>query len=245
MAFTLPDYNDRPLTKNPYVLWGSGLAALAFIVDRIQSRAVSLDAAKYLPPAAPVAGAANVSLSDVVYTPAQVGSFKAALPPIGQQYAELFVEAAGKEGVSPILLAAIMGQESGYGAGCKDAACRGFYVVKGHGDYGLMQINSKWHPEFFAKTVNGRPAYEDPRASILYGAKVLSSAIDSIQRNTDLTGIDLLFAGVAAYNAGPSNVLKKLRKGQSADAATWGGKYAKQVFDRAEGILNKMNMVVG
>ena len=243
----IPDYSDRAVFKNPYILFGVGLVTGGAFLNWWGRRKVAVDQSLFDPSAAagsgenaPLLVAGAVGLKDTALTPAQQTAFISAIPAHGRKYAPLLLASAAKHNVSPVLLAAIMSTETGYGAACKDAACRGF----AGGDYGVMQIN-KIHKEFFATKVNGRPAYEDPASSIDYGATVLKRDIATLTRRTDEKGSDLLFAAAAAYNTGAGNVLKSLKKGKSADATTHGGKYAKTVFKEVERILGEMNAPQG
>lgn len=236
---SLPDYSDKPLQRNPYFLIGGGMMVLAVGFRWWSSRKVPVEIPDYQKP--PDAPPQAIAVSDITYTPQQLEAFKLSLPKAGQPYAEMFMRAGSSMGVPPVVLAGIMATESAFGNGCRDAACRGF----AGNDYGLMQINSKAHPVFFKKVVNGRPAYEDPWSSIEYGAKVLRDSMKYIEQKTGLKDAELLFAGVAGYNAGPGAVVKALNKGKSADAPTYGSKYAKTVMGRVEDFVSRANATVG
>lgn len=193
----------------------------------------------------------------------QAASFKAALPERARRYADLFVEAGRTYGVSPLVLAGIMLRETQYGAACKNAACKG----KSSEDYGLMQINAV-HKKFVRKEVNGRPAYEDPRESIMYAAAVLRDAVrqmgkssgtvkvpadrakkygcatsGSLKDGRPVAGMAQLRAGIAGYNAGPGFAVMALACGRDVDVVTHGGDYVAVVLAEANRILAGMQGV--
>lgn len=243
MAFTLPSYNDRPLWRNPYILTGVGLGLASYGVKWYRSRPFDKTDTPYEPPSGQSTEEGQVGMATSTLSAKQFELFKAALPEPGKKYAELLAKAGAKRGVSPIMLAGLMSNETGYGTAkaCKKSpACVGF-GKKGGGDYGLMQINLGAHPEFFKKKVNGRPAYEDPNAVIDYGAVVLKSMQTYLKANTKLEGNELLFASLASYNAGAGKVSKYVNAGRPADRATHGGNYAKKAWTEASRILKAMN----
>ena len=237
--FSLPDYRDRPMARNPYFLWGTGLVFLGAVTHWLRGRPD--DIKEELPaeastglvvPSAGSSGTLTLTKSDL--TPAEVVVFKRALPARGQPYADFFVRAGREKGVSPFILAALMHRESNYGKGCKLPACRGY----AGDDYGLMQINQRAHPAFFAKQVNGRPAYEDPWSVIQYGAGVFGSYKKMLAGwFPQMTDLEILRATASSYNAGPGNVRKALNKGKSPDSVTTGGDYGKDVLAKATALL--------
>lgn len=193
---------------------------------------------------------------------AQAAAFRSALPDRAKKYADLFLEAGRTYGVSPVVLAAVMNTETQYGLACKDAACRGSTGK----DWSLMQINQV-HKEFMRKTVNGRPAYEDPRSSILYGAAVLRDSIRAMGKASKggtvkvpmekakqygcstsgelrdarpLTGQAQLRAGIAGYNSGPGYPPMALACGRDVDVVTAGGDYVRKTLAEANRILSVM-----
>lgn len=195
-------------------------------------------------------------------TGAQAAAFRAALPERARPYADFFLEAGKTYGVSPLVLAGLMFRETRYGEACKDAACRGSTGK----DWGLMQINQV-HKEFMRKTVNGRPAYEDARASIMYGAAVLRDSIrvmgkankggtvsvpadkakqygcatsGSLRDARPLTGMARLKAGIAGYNSGPGFPPMALACGRDPDVVTHGGDYAAAVLAEANRLLGRV-----
>lgn len=101
----------------------------------------------------------------------------------GTPYAGLFAAAGQKYGVSPALLAAVAGQESGYDAGAVSPA----------GAQGLMQL--------MPATARGLGVTDsfDPSQAVDGAARLLRSLLDRFG------GTDLALAG---YNAGPGAVLR-------------------------------------
>lgn len=224
----LPDYSDRPAQRNPYFLGGVGLVVAGLLVRWNRTKPDPIE--KALPP---VVVAGPIPLTQASLTDAQAAAFKRSLPALGQQYADMFVRAGRAAGVSPFILAGLMEQETRFGKGCRDAACRGY----GGGDYGLMQIN-RIHKDFFTRQVNGRPAYEDPWSSIEYGANLFASYQKWLARKfPKMTDLELLRATAASYNAGSGAVAKALAKGNSPDSVTTGYNYGKSVMQRATGFL--------
>jgi hypothetical protein len=92
---------------------------------------------------------------------------------------------------------------------------------------GLMQIDYDAHE--FAQTGN----WKDAKENIRYGTKVLADSRNFIQRKTSYTGIALLRAALAGYNAGPGNALRAIRDGRDIDFYTAGRDYSKDVLNRA------------
>lgn len=245
MAFTLPSYNDRPLWRNPYILTGVGLGLASYGVKWYRSRPFDKGDTPYDPPSGQSTEEGQIGLATSTLSAKQFELFKAALPEPGKRYAELFAKAGAKRGVSPLLLAGLMKNETGYGtakACLKSPACEGF-SKRGGGDWGLMQINRKAHEEFWNKKVNGRPAYENPNAVIDYGALTLKKMQVDLVRLTKskLSGNELLFASLAAYNAGQGKVARYVNAGKPPDRATYSGDYAKKAWTEANRILKAMN----
>lgn len=232
-----PNYSHLPATRNPYVLGGLGLVLAGVLVEWSSNKPVAAPNV----PVEPVGSGGAVGLSITDLNDGQERAFKQALPPIAKPFASFFVAVGREIGVSPYILAGIMSRESGFGAACPNLPkCRG----SGGNDYGLMQINTI-HKAFFASKVNGRPAYEDPEASIRYGAKVYREYFDYLRGKSNLTGTDLYAATAAAYNAGPGNVMKALRRGRSYDSVTTGKDYGRDVLRRAGRFMDVANAAVG
>jgi len=102
---------------------------------------------------------------------------------------------------------------------------------------GLMQIDYAAHE--FART----GPWRDPKKNIYYGAEVLRNAMNvlrSIVGEENAPDFELLamslagyHAAVSAYNTGPGNVIRSIRKGRDVDFTTHGGDYSEDVIRRA------------
>jgi len=92
---------------------------------------------------------------------------------------------------------------------------------------GLMQIDYDFHS--FARTGN----WQDPEDNIYYAIQLLQDYRDYLIKQMNLTNNDLLRAAISAYNCGPGNVLKALRKNISPDHYTTGNNYSADVLNRA------------
>lgn len=244
-------------TVKKYSLWGLGAVVAILALRRVTAPKPADDKKLVEPvPAAPI-HVGTWALSDE-----QERLFTAALPAKARPYAGAFLYAGRQQQVSPVVLAGIMWAETRFGDECRDAACRG--ATKR--DWGLMQINQDAHPDFFKATVGGRPAYEDPVASINYAAKVLRGTIDFFKtRNksglypvSKKSGLKyscvpgdrkdprplppelMIVAGIAGYNAGQGNAIQAMACGLSPDAATHGRDYAARVLTMARQILENM-----
>jgi hypothetical protein len=129
--------------------------------------------------------------------------------------------------LKPSLVAAIGSRESGWGVLLSPFGPGG----TGDGGFGrgLMQIDSQFHPEF---TSSNR--WKDPAENIRYALdNVLSDYYDYLSRNTNLRGFELLRGAVAAYNAGPGNVVAAINQGLDVDYYTTGKNYSRDVMQRA------------
>ncbi len=131
--------------------------------------------------------------------------FLAALPPAGVQYGELVWRAAKAHGIDPTLLAAVISHESGFGEFLTPKGPRG---TSGSGDdLGLAQISKKAWADWAATHDWG-----DPAVNIDKGAEILAASLAAFPGNTP--------AGIAAYNAGPSNVKRALAAGKAPGDVT-------------------------
>ncbi len=166
-------------------------------------------------------------------------------------FVPFILEGAGEHGIEPAVLCGIGSRESGWGTspllrpagpgGAGDWTKRKARTTDpvrpaglppdglGFGR-GLLQID--WDAHEFART--GR--WRDPRENILYGATVLKGSIKAVRnRHPTLAADDLLFAGLAGYNAGPGRVAKALDPNDvtAVDQLTAHGNYAGDVLARA------------
>ncbi|MEM1044405.1 MAG: lytic transglycosylase domain-containing protein, partial [Bacteroidota bacterium] len=85
---------------------------------------------------------------------------------------------------------------------------------------GLMQIDDRWHPEFVRAHRN-----DDHAANARYAARLLADNLRAFDGD--------YIAAVAAYNSGPGNVRKALRRDLPAEHYTTGRDYATDVLARA------------
>jgi hypothetical protein len=126
--------------------------------------------------------------------------------------------------LKPSIVAAIGSRESGWGR---------FLDSEGKGDsgygHGIMQIDSGSHAAFLAKDT-----WRDPGANIQYAVdNVLAEYYTYLKNNTSLQGFDLLRGTLAAYNAGPGNVVAALNRGEDVDYFTTESDYSWDVIQRA------------
>ena len=105
---------------------------------------------------------------------------------VPRQYRSWIIDAAEKSGLSPRLIAYVMQKESGFSADVVN-----FQRDSSAGAQGPMQIMPFWASTF------GNKIFNDPRANVIAGAKILASYIK--QQGS-------LKEGLAAYNAGPGNL---------------------------------------
>jgi soluble lytic murein transglycosylase-like protein len=99
------------------------------------------------------------------------------------RYDEMFIASGKKHGVSPVLLAAVAKQESGFNPTARSKA----------GAEGLMQFMPATARAYNVKTT-------DPASSIDGGARFLRALLDRYKGNVDLA--------LAGYNAGTNAVDK-------------------------------------
>jgi soluble lytic murein transglycosylase-like protein len=141
------------------------------------------------------------------------------------RHREAILAAAEKHHLDPLLICAVIDQESGGGV-YLDARGKG---DGGHG-HGLMQIDSRWHREFIDTQPWGEPA-----VNIDYGAGLLASYIRQLGGAVD--------AGVCAYNAGPKRAREALQRAESDEPkerlrrlnyVTARGNYVSRVLTRLE-----------
>jgi hypothetical protein len=151
-----------------------------------------------------LAGAGLLALGTKSPAAPAVGLLKA-LPPHARQFAAALESAALAHGVDPFLLAAIIEQESDFGASLSPKGPAG----KGDNGYGhgVGQIDSRtWGAWLKASRwwdfeINARKA-----------AEVLATGLRAFPSN--------LAAGIAAYNAGPGRVRAALTAGRPPGSVT-------------------------
>jgi hypothetical protein len=156
---------------------------------------------------------------------------------IRSRYLSYIQEGVAKYGFSESLIAGVGSRESHWGrilqppgpGGTGDFTPRHGKLPpdgKGYGR-GLMQIDYDAHE--FAKT----GPWADPRENILYACDVLSGSQQVIADKTGLTGVALLRAAVAGYNAGPTTVANDVNAGRDPDTHTAHRDYSANVLELA------------
>lgn len=131
-------------------------------------------------------------------TPFSFVEFAEALPREIAQWKRELAGAALATSMDPVLLSAIMAQESGG----KSPTVLGF---DRHG-HGLMQVDDRSHKTFCLALWGRGPIklIHRPTFNILYAAELLAENMRAFQGD--------LWAAVASYNAGPAEVRKALAK---------------------------------
>jgi hypothetical protein len=185
------------------------------------------------------------TLSNSVSFPTTTYSFNnstllSELAVIQGSYESFIRQAAAKYSVPVALLAAIGARESGWGslltppgpAGTGDFTPRSGTLPPDGGGWGrgLMQIDYESYA--FARTGN----WKDPLSNIMEGALILSGDIATIKAaRPGLSGMALLQAATAAYNAGTRNVLSVINGTDISkiDTVTTGKNYSADVFSLA------------
>lgn len=152
--------------------------------------------------------------------PDREAAFASVLPGPAKQYAADLLFASKETGVNPILLAAVMGVESAYGA-------LGPTVVSPTNDYGLMQVNkSNWDKNASIRGLR----WDDPRDNILAGARLMRDSFSDI-KNRLPDAPDLHFScGISAYNAGGRGAFLGLRDHGDCDYRTKNRSYSRKVL---------------
>lgn len=152
-------------------------------------------------------------------------------------YRSIIDEVAKEFDFLPCIIAGIGSRESHWGLFLKPPG------AEGTGDWGkrkgklppdgggfgrgLMQIDYDAHE--FARIGN----WKDAKENIRYGTQVLASSRNFIRQKTNYTGIVLLRAALAGYNAGAGNALRAIRDGRDIDFYTTGRDYSNDVLNRA------------
>lgn len=135
-----------------------------------------------------------------------------------------FVQASDHHQVPLALLLGVASRESNMGLGLDE----NWTGDHGYGK-GLMQIDSRHHPQFTASHRN-----DDHQANIHYGASFLAGMI------TRFNGEYL--PAIAAYNAGEARVRTAIGAGLNPDQVTTGGDYVRDVLRRMEVIESVMGL---
>lgn len=198
-------------------------------------------AATFLTAVTPVAALVPGAAAGAVLTPEQ-----AAL----RGYRAFVLKQAAYFRLDPYVIAGIGSRESGWGTnplmkppgptGTGDRAKRKAKPpLRGAGlppdglgfGRGLLQID--WDAHAFART----GPWQDPDENIAYGCRVLRDNRSYLTHQLPgWSTTDVLFAAVAAYNAGAKRVLDAVTAGgvQAADGVTAHGNYASDVMKRAD-----------
>lgn len=162
-----------------------------------------------------------------------------------EKYRQIIYDASQTSGVfRASLIAAIIYRESLFGlaltppgpGGTGDFAKRGPNKRlpgddKGWGR-GLMQIDYQWHE--FARISN----WMDPRENIFYGTQLLRGFYNAFFGDATIPKQLILPATLAAYNSGPGNVRKALKRGLDVDTYTAHADYSKEVLRRAQAFFD-------
>ncbi|RKI39185.1 hypothetical protein D7Y27_22510 [Corallococcus sp. AB004] len=133
------------------------------------------------------------------------------LPKHLSQWSREFHAASTVMRLCPYLLAAVCERESMGGLWLKPRGPAGL-GDKGNG-HGLMQIDRRYHRAFLARLMpDGRPAWQNPRENILYGAGLLADRIRDFDKRHSARSARVRLAGaVASYNASQEKVEAVLR----------------------------------
>lgn len=151
---------------------------------------------------------------------------------VGINYVPYVITSANKYGLDPVLLFAIMWQESRWGETLSTKGPDGT-GDHGHGR-GLMQIDDRAHRDWIAKN-----NWQDPATNISYGAKVLADNV-SFFKNKGYSGNELTFNSLAAYNTGAGNVMNSIKAQISAEHTTANRNYSSSVLSHYKKIMDSL-----
>jgi hypothetical protein len=152
----------------------------------------------------------------------------AILSHIAVTYGELIAEAAAVHSHRPEVLAGIMCRESEGGL----SKLLDKPGPEGRGDggngLGLMQLDRRWHPEFYASG-----DWRNPAKNIMKGALELAAKRRVIARLSKKLGVEVTHperAAVASYNCGEGRVMQALRLGLGEDYYSAHRNYSSEVL---------------
>lgn len=196
--------------------------------DGIVSKDTWLALAKETKPA--TTGTSSAASLNTFYTtyPQKFKVFEDELAEL-RKYWAIIQKYAKQSGVPPQVLAGIGSRESRWGLALKPKG------AGGTGDYGnghgLLQVDIRYHKKHIESL-----DWMNPEKHIRYAImEVFVPYRNYIQRETGLSGRNLLRATVAAYNGGAGAVIRLLKKEDTSDVdeVTTKGDYSKDVFNRA------------
>jgi soluble lytic murein transglycosylase-like protein len=232
-----PDKGDHGYYHMPYDYLNSKLSDSFWTVRNVTEPAAASVTARSQPVGAPAATAAVAGLANQLVTELTRDMAEA------KKYLGFIKEAVTKYGnLTPSLVCALGSRESNWGlspemrpngpTGTGDWAPRDpkrfGYAMPPDGlgwGRGLLQID---YQQTFAQT--GK--WNDPEANILYGATELSGNIAYFSKSAAAKGVDLVRAGVAAYNCGRGGVTNALKQNKDVDFYTAGKNYSQDVLNR-------------
>jgi hypothetical protein len=146
-----------------------------------------------------------------------------------EEYATEIDKVAREFGVDPAIIFGIGARETAWGhSRSLDRTGPAGRGDRGHG-HGLIQIDDRYHRPFI-KTGKWKNALENLRYGI---GTVWIDYGRQLAKRHGLTGLPLIRATCAAYNAGPGNVSKAIDRGHGVDYYTTGRDYAADVLSWA------------
>jgi soluble lytic murein transglycosylase-like protein len=147
------------------------------------------------------------------------------LPSNGKKWAGQILTAAKAKGVDPVLLAAVIEQESSYGDNLSTKGPDGT-GDNGHG-HGVAQIDDRTWGDWL-KSNN----WKDFLTNATKGAEILRDGLKAFSGNVR--------AGTSAYNAGPGRVRAAIARGQDPGTVTTHSKAGESYPD---GIARRMALM--
>lgn len=204
----------------------------------------------------------------VLMDSAQQQVFKAVIPTVARPYADVILQVASEQNVSPFLIVQLGYRETLWGtSSALDQPGPSGRGDGGHG-HGLMQIDDRSYPSWLATY-----DWTDPYTNVSKGVEILRGklaffatrgVVPGLTDGTLVTlgpksatrrgvppgtyrdprplfGDALIQAAVAAYNTGEGNVLESLAAGLPADATTAKGNYGADVLARMASLVSAFN----